>query len=103
MFPDDGVIVHLNVFEVTEVHHVEIQRLRHDVRDLIRYLRREELFTSLNHVASGSGMSDYRRAHCRLTALGQRARNHQRLATRRPESHRAVSGGSGRQDWDSRQ
>jgi predicted metal-dependent phosphoesterase TrpH len=53
VFPDDGVKVHLNVFEMTEVHHHEIQRLRRDVRDLMRYLRREELFTSLNHVASG--------------------------------------------------
>src|SRR5262245_15837369 len=53
VFPDDGVKVHLNVFELNEVHHREIQRLRLDVRDLMRYLRREELFTSLNHVASG--------------------------------------------------
>jgi predicted metal-dependent phosphoesterase TrpH len=53
VFPDDGVKVHLNVFDLAEVQHREIQRLRHDVRDLMRYLRREELFTSLNHVASG--------------------------------------------------
>jgi predicted metal-dependent phosphoesterase TrpH len=53
VFPDDGVKVHLNVFDITEVQHREAQRLRHDVRDLIRYLRREEIFTSLNHVASG--------------------------------------------------
>lgn len=53
VFPDDGVKVHLNVFELNEVQHTEIQRLRRDVRDLMRYLRREELFTSLNHVASG--------------------------------------------------
>lgn len=53
VFPDDRVRVHLNVFELTEVQHREIQRLRHDVRDLMRYLRREELFVSLNHVASG--------------------------------------------------
>ena len=53
VFPDDGVKVHLNVFELNQVQHREIQRLRHDVRDLMRYLRREELFTSLNHVASG--------------------------------------------------
>jgi predicted metal-dependent phosphoesterase TrpH len=52
-FPDDGVKVHLNVFELNQVQHREIQRLRHDVRDLMRYVRREELFTSLNHVASG--------------------------------------------------
>lgn len=53
VFPDDGVKVHCNVFELNEVQHREAQRLRHDVRDLMRYLRREELFTSLNHVASG--------------------------------------------------
>jgi predicted metal-dependent phosphoesterase TrpH len=53
VFPDDGVKVHLNVFELNQVQHREVQRLRHDVRDLMRYLRREELFTSLNHVASG--------------------------------------------------
>jgi predicted metal-dependent phosphoesterase TrpH len=53
VFPDDGVQVHLNVFDLNEAQHREIQRLRHDVRDLMRYLRREELFTSLNHVASG--------------------------------------------------
>jgi predicted metal-dependent phosphoesterase TrpH len=53
VFPDDGVKVHLNVFDFDQVQHREMQRLRHDVRDLMRYLRREELFTSLNHVASG--------------------------------------------------
>ena len=31
----------------------EIQRLRHDVRELLPYLRQQQLFTSLNHVASG--------------------------------------------------
>jgi predicted metal-dependent phosphoesterase TrpH len=53
VFPDDGVKVHLNVFDLDQLQHREIQRLRHDVRELMRYLRREELFTSLNHVASG--------------------------------------------------
>jgi predicted metal-dependent phosphoesterase TrpH len=53
VFPDDGVKVHLNVFDLNEVQHHEIQRLRYDIRDLMRYLRQEELFASLNHVASG--------------------------------------------------
>jgi predicted metal-dependent phosphoesterase TrpH len=53
VFPDDGVKVHLNVFSLSEAQHREVQRLRHDVRDLMGYLRREQLFTSLNHVASG--------------------------------------------------
>lgn len=53
VFPDDGVKVHLNVFGSGVAQHHEIQRLRHDVRDLMRYLRQQQLFTSLNHVASG--------------------------------------------------
>ncbi len=53
VFPDDGVKVHLNVFGMAGEQHREIQRLRHDVRDLVRYLRQQQLFTSLNHVASG--------------------------------------------------
>jgi predicted metal-dependent phosphoesterase TrpH len=52
VFPHDGVSVHLGVLGVTEAHHREIQRLRHDVRELLPYLKRERLFTSLNHVAS---------------------------------------------------
>jgi predicted metal-dependent phosphoesterase TrpH len=52
VFPDDGVRVHLGVLGLNEVQHREIQRLRFDVRELMQYLNREELFVSLNHVAS---------------------------------------------------
>jgi predicted metal-dependent phosphoesterase TrpH len=52
VFPEDKVRVHLGVLGVNEVQHGEMQRLRHDIRDLLRYLNREELFVSLNHVAS---------------------------------------------------
>jgi len=52
VFPEDGVRVHLGVLGINEVQHREMQRLRHDIRDLLRYLHREELFVSLNHVAS---------------------------------------------------
>ena len=51
-FPEDGVRVHLGVLGVTEVHHREMQRLRGNIRELLQYLNREELFVSLNHVAS---------------------------------------------------
>ena len=51
VFPD-GVRVHLGVLGLTERQHVEIQRLRHDIRELLPYLRQQGLFTSLNHVAS---------------------------------------------------
>ena len=52
VFPGDGVAVHLGVLGITEVQHREIQRLRHDVRELMPYLKQERIFTSLNHVAS---------------------------------------------------
>ena len=53
VFPNDGVNVHLNVLDINERQHREIQRLRRDVLDLMPYLRQERIFTSLNHVASG--------------------------------------------------
>ncbi len=52
VFPDDGVRVHLGVLGVNETQHAEIQRLRFNIRELLQYLNREELFVSLNHVAS---------------------------------------------------
>ncbi len=52
-FPGDRVRVHLNVFGLSLSQHQDIQRARGDVFDLLQYLKRERLFTSLNHVASG--------------------------------------------------
>jgi len=52
VFPDDGVRVHLGVLGLNEVQHREVQRLRHNVRELLPYLKQERLFTTLNHVAS---------------------------------------------------
>lgn len=52
VFPDDDVRVHLGVLGISEAQHREIQRLRHDVRELMPYLKQEEIFTTLNHVAS---------------------------------------------------
>jgi predicted metal-dependent phosphoesterase TrpH len=52
VFPDDHVRVHLGVLGLTEAQHREIQRLRHDVRELLPYLRSQRIFTTLNHVAS---------------------------------------------------
>lgn len=52
MFADDGVRVHLGVIGITPAQHREIQRLRGDVRELLPYLKREQIFTTLNHVAS---------------------------------------------------
>jgi predicted metal-dependent phosphoesterase TrpH len=52
VFPNDSVRVHLGVLGVTEAQHAEIQRLRHNVAELLPYLREQRIFTSINHVAS---------------------------------------------------
>jgi predicted metal-dependent phosphoesterase TrpH len=52
-FPDADLCVHLNVLDITAAQHAEIDRLRLDVRELMPYLHREGIYTSLNHVASG--------------------------------------------------
>lgn len=52
VFPQDDVRVHLGVLGIDERQHAEIQRLRHDVRELMPYLRQERIFSVLNHVAS---------------------------------------------------
>lgn len=49
-FPEDGVRVHLGVLDINEVQHREIERRRSNVRELLPYLKREEIFTTLNHV-----------------------------------------------------
>jgi len=52
-FPDVDLCVHLNVLDVTPAQFAEIDRLRLDVRELMPYLHGENIYTSLNHVASG--------------------------------------------------
>lgn len=52
VFPRDGVRVHLGVLGLSEAQHREAQRRRHDISDLLPYLREQRIFVSLNHVAS---------------------------------------------------
>lgn len=52
-WPDIDLCVHLNVIDITPAQHLEIQRLRCDVRDLMPYLHQQGIYTSLNHLASG--------------------------------------------------
>ncbi len=48
-FPHDGCKIHVLVYNITEARHQEIQRLRKNVFDLLKYLDRENLFYSLAH------------------------------------------------------
>src|SRR5688572_2843946 len=51
-FPGHDVDVHLGVLDITPEQHAEIDRRRHDVAVLLPYLREQEIFTVVNHVAS---------------------------------------------------
>jgi len=51
-FPGHDVDVHLGVLDITPEQHTEIDRRRHDVAVLLPYLREQEIFTVINHVAS---------------------------------------------------
>lgn len=51
-FPHDGLKVHLGVLGLDETQFSEIMRLRHDTTELLPYMRQQQLFVSLNHVAS---------------------------------------------------
>ena len=51
-FPGHDVDVHLGVLDITREQHAEIDRRRHDVATLLPYLREQDIFTTVNHVAS---------------------------------------------------
>lgn len=49
VFPDDGMIVHVNVYDIDEEQHREIQRLRFNIFELVPYLRSTGKLFQLNH------------------------------------------------------
>jgi predicted metal-dependent phosphoesterase TrpH len=51
-FPGEQIDVHLGVLDITERQQGEIERRRHDVAQLLPYLSEEQIFTTINHVAS---------------------------------------------------
>jgi glycosyltransferase involved in cell wall biosynthesis len=48
-FPENGCIVHVLAYGIDEKQHEELQRLRYNVYDLAKYLRREGILHSLAH------------------------------------------------------
>ena len=100
----DGVRVHLGVLGLSEAQHRgDPAARRHDIRELLPYLRQEGLFTSLNHVASRINGASPPRTSRRCcpgstdwksgTARGCRART----APRRALAAALRQGGRGRQ------
>ncbi len=49
-FPEDGTIIHVNVFDHDEAQHREIQRLRENVYDLVDYLKKIDKLYQINHL-----------------------------------------------------
>jgi len=49
-FPEDGTIIHVNVYDIDERQHAEIQRRRHDVYGLVEFLRGSGKLYVLNHM-----------------------------------------------------
>jgi glycosyltransferase involved in cell wall biosynthesis len=48
-FPENGCVMHVLVWNITEAHHEEMQRLRSNIYDLVRYLRVNRLAHALAH------------------------------------------------------
>lgn len=51
-FPEDGAIGHIGVLDITETQHREAQKLRRNAHELVRYLKKQQIFSTLNHLAS---------------------------------------------------
>ena len=49
-FPEDGTVVHVNVFDQNEAQHREIQRLRENIYDLVDYVRKINKLYVINHL-----------------------------------------------------
>ena len=54
IFPEDGTNCHINVLGITEQQHRDIQELRQNVNELMPYLKEQNIFCTLNHLASTS-------------------------------------------------
>ncbi len=49
-FPEDGTIVHVNVYDHNEAQHAEIQKLRGSLYELVGYLRSIDKLYVINHL-----------------------------------------------------
>jgi len=54
VFPKDGTRCHIGVLGINEEQHRDVQKLRHNVHELMPYLSEAGIFSTLNHLASRS-------------------------------------------------
>jgi hypothetical protein len=52
VFPENREECHIGVLDIDERQHREIQQLRHNVYELLPYLKQQNIFSTLNHLAS---------------------------------------------------
>ncbi len=57
-FPETRQRVHLGVYGLTEAQHREIQQLRPDIRELVPYLKSENLVFAVNHLLQNYRMKN---------------------------------------------
>jgi predicted metal-dependent phosphoesterase TrpH len=51
-FPEDRAVCHIGVLGINEEQHRESQKLRGNAHELVRYLKDQDIFCTLNHFAS---------------------------------------------------
>jgi predicted metal-dependent phosphoesterase TrpH len=49
-FPETGQRVHIGAYNITEEQHREIQRLRRNIRELVPYMKSEQILFGVNHM-----------------------------------------------------
>jgi predicted metal-dependent phosphoesterase TrpH len=65
-FPDTRQRIHVNVFDIDERQHAEIQRLRANIFELHAYLRQENILASANHMFQNYRMRNSPRQYFEL-------------------------------------
>ncbi len=61
-FPDDCTIVHVNVYDIDEPQHRELQRTRENIHDFVDYCRKIDKLFVLNHMTWNAQHRRLRRA-----------------------------------------
>lgn len=49
-FPETGQRIHIGTYDIDERQHAEIQRLRPNIRELVPYLKSEQIIFAVNHL-----------------------------------------------------
>ncbi len=57
-FPETGQRVHIGVYDLDEEQHREIQKLRPDIRELVPYLKSQNLVFAVNHLLQNYRMKN---------------------------------------------